>query len=157
MDGKSQGGKTDRGDRMTGLDERGSTQRPPKVGVFSGISSPTFRRHLLCTAPCGIPPPKVGVIPGISSPTSCGAGAEQRQGQSGAVARAGARTGTGQGQEQGQEPEQETWQGQSRNHGSNGAGAGTDKAMRTKWVGTQGKHGGQSHHAATYNTIPVAG
>ena len=41
VDGKSQGGKTDRGDRMTGLDERGSTQRPPKVGVIPGISSPT--------------------------------------------------------------------------------------------------------------------
>ncbi len=112
VDGKSQGGKTDRGDRMTGLDERGSTQRPPKVGVFSGISSPTFRKHLLCTAPCGIPPPKVGVFSGISSPTSCGAGA-----RAGTGARAGNVAGT--------ERSSGTRRSRSQNRDRTRAGAGT--------------------------------
>ena len=129
VDGKTQGGKTGRGGRMTGLDERGSTQRPPKVGVFSGISSPTFRRHRPCTALCGIPPPKVRVNPGISSPTSCGAGARAGTGterssgtrrsrsqnrdrtRAGAGTRARAGNVAATGQEQGQEPTRRCGQG----------------------------------------------
>ena len=40
-----------------------------KVGVFSAISSPTFRGHRPCTAPCGTTLLKVGVFLAISSPT----------------------------------------------------------------------------------------